>query len=414
MPAADIEINAVASGGVDVPINVPVQLSNADVGGETTYAWQILDQPEGAADALSSPAIENPTFTPRKEGSYLIRLVVNASTPTEAIDTAVVSVVEFRTGERLPAAGELLERDTVRGWATAVNRQLRRVDRLRGDAGIIAATATAGMAVGSIVRLSSAIDTLKAGLPGEEIVPRAALLGAASAYGLVGVIVAVCDGGSIAAGKLVLVRVSGLVEFTEAGAPVVGDLVYVDNAGEPTLTATSATHPRLVGRVVWTDGANYRWVINGFDGRWAIERRTTNPTEGVAGAGWAIAGGTTGDLSWSTTTAPGTALLMPIHAGPQEVIYRVEAVLQQGSTTSLVDATLTRGTATPGGGAVGNAVTSAGTAGAQTLNVAPGAGALVLPYQLDKNEIVWCQFGANGANGTDRRVGAITAFVRPI
>ena len=118
MPAAQISINGVPGSNADLPINTLVQLNNVGIGGEVTYAWSILDQPIGAADALSNPAIVNPTITLKKEGSYLIRLVVNAGLASEKIDTRVAAVKHLKTRLRVPAAGEKLEVDVVDGWAT--------------------------------------------------------------------------------------------------------------------------------------------------------------------------------------------------------------------------------------------------------------------------------------------------------
>ena len=54
MTQALITVNAVAGSNTDLPINTLVQLNNTGNGGEITYAWSILDQPPGTADALSS------------------------------------------------------------------------------------------------------------------------------------------------------------------------------------------------------------------------------------------------------------------------------------------------------------------------------------------------------------------------
>ena len=106
MPAAAIQINGVLGPEDDLPLGAPVQLSNQDTGGEVSYAWQILDRPEGSAAVLTNPAIENPLFTPDVEGTYLLRLTVNATTATEAIDTQVAAVRFLKTDQRAPAAGE--------------------------------------------------------------------------------------------------------------------------------------------------------------------------------------------------------------------------------------------------------------------------------------------------------------------
>ena len=48
MPQAAIEINAVEASDENLPIDTLVQLSNNDVGDETTYLWEIVSQPPGA------------------------------------------------------------------------------------------------------------------------------------------------------------------------------------------------------------------------------------------------------------------------------------------------------------------------------------------------------------------------------
>src|SRR3989304_312459 len=124
MPQSLIKVNAVVGSATNLPINGPAQLDNQNGGGETTYTWSILDQPEGTIDSLSSTSIQNPTFTPKKEGSYLVRLIVNQGQPDEQRNAVVCSVRQLKTLRRIPAAGETIEADTARGWATDVNRFL--------------------------------------------------------------------------------------------------------------------------------------------------------------------------------------------------------------------------------------------------------------------------------------------------
>lgn len=411
MPAADIEINAVNTTGTDVAINVAVQLSNADVGGEITYAWTILDQPEGGAVALSNPAIENPTFTPTLEGSYFLRLVVNAATGTERIAYAVVGVVQSRSNLRIPAAGEALEHDTVDGWKTATARWHQLADRQEG--GIVIAAAGVGVAVGSIVRLDSATRLLLTGLPGESRVPEATLATATTAAlvsGPLGVVIATCSGSPIAAGAAVKVRVRGLVENTEAGAPTVGDFVLVDNLGEPSLLYT-ATVPVIVGRVVFVGGGVYRWVV---EPAVRLERRVTTPIDAAildASGSWAIGGPGTAALYYVSVVGSASGLHYPLGVNVGEVLYRLEADVAVANVANLVTAYLTKVQGLGGAGVQAAVATSPATIGFLTWNVVPGVG-LVLPQELPAGFAFYLYVSTN-AGGNARAIGNVTAFVRP-
>lgn len=269
MPIAEIEINGVAGSDDDLPINTLVQLSNADIGGETTYSWTIIDQPEGTADTLSNSTIENPTFTPKKEGSYLIRLVVNQGSGTERSDTVVAAVRDLKTNERVPAASETVEVDTSKGWKPAANRILNLALKMARDSNLIACVAgdTDGVpGVGSVVKLVGAA-TLKSGLPGEEelLVAELMLGDGVAPYdpGPLGVVIGTPTGDAPAVDEVIIVRVLGLVEVAGSGSPSVGDPIYVDDTGQPSLSAGTA--PRVIGKVVSVDGGDYRWSI-GFGG----------------------------------------------------------------------------------------------------------------------------------------------------
>jgi len=263
MPAANIEINGVAASNDDLPINTLVQLSNADVGGEVTYFWEILDQPEGTADVLSSTTIENPTFTPKKEGSYLLRLTVNDTLASEVSDMAIAAVRYLRTNDREVAAQETVEVDSARGWKTAVNRQLRKLNVAGTDGNVIVAKnpAVSFPTTGDVVQFN-ATALIKAGLPGEERLAVTALALATVAVnvsGPLGVVVGTPTGAAPAASGLVLVRVLGLVEVSEAGAPAVNDPVYVSDTAQPALAP--GTNSRIIGRVVESSVGVWRWVV---------------------------------------------------------------------------------------------------------------------------------------------------------
>lgn len=274
MPQAKITVNAVVGSSLALPINVSVSLDNQNIGGEASYNWTILDQPPGALDALSALTVQNPTFTPKKEGSYLLRLVVNQGLSTEQEDRVVCAIAQLKTGERIPAAGETTEADTSDGWATSQNSLLRRVDTLLSDPGIIIGVNTSGAILtrGEIVRTTSAA-IIKSTLPGQETLPGFALAHAnvlaeidellCVVEGTVAGATTVPAGGSTEA-RLMKVRYIGrLASLTPGGVAVVGDTVYVNDAGA--LSLTVGTIRRRVGSAM-TAGATFDVWFNGVGG----------------------------------------------------------------------------------------------------------------------------------------------------
>lgn len=267
MPQALIKINGVDGSNTDLPIDTIVQLDNANIGGEITYAWTILDQPPGAADVLSSTSIQNPTFTPKKEGSYLVKLVVNQGQPSEQVDTVVAAVRQLKTRLRVPAAGEEVEADAADGWATDTNAQLRRLDSLyNAEFGVVVGQAAAALNKGEVVRCVGTA-TIKSGLPGAEVVPtfnKALATACPNVDELLGVVEGGIDGAaSVGLGVLVRVRIVGLYSTTVAGSPASGDPVYVSDTG--TLSLTSGQCMRQVGTAIQPSGGTYRlWVFGGI------------------------------------------------------------------------------------------------------------------------------------------------------
>lgn len=265
MASANISVNTVDGSNTALPINTLVQLNNQNTGGETTFAWTILDQPVGAVDALSSAAIQNPTFTPRKEGSYLIRLVVNQGQATEQTDIIVCAVRQMKSLLRIPAAGEETAADAADGWAVDANLALQMVDRLRADPGMFVAVAgAAGLLKGNVLRVAG-VATIKSGLPGQEILPSCTLGSASTAAG-VDEQQLVCEGGvdgssTPASGALIYVRARGLYSTTltiTAGAAV-GDIAYVTNAGG--IDRVAGTQSKQIGHFVFVSGTTARvWI----------------------------------------------------------------------------------------------------------------------------------------------------------
>lgn len=259
MPAANISINSVDGSNEDLPINTVVNLNNQGIGGEVTYAWTILAQPPGTVDALSNPAIQNPTFTPKKEGSYLIKVVVNAGTQTEQVDIVVAAVRHLKTRLRAPAAGEKLE-TSASGWAVRNNEWHARVDALfAAEFGVQVGQASGTLNRGDVVR-ATGVTTIKSTLPGAEdicVFAKALATAAGNLDELLGVVEGGVDGSSsVTAGQLVRVRHFGLFSATVAGAPASGDPVYVSDAGAFSLSVGTVT--RKVGAAIQPSGGVYR------------------------------------------------------------------------------------------------------------------------------------------------------------
>lgn len=254
MPAANIEIGGVPGSNIDWTINTLVQLSNADTGGELTYLWAISDQPEGTTDSLSSTTIENPTFTPRKEGTYRISLTVNFGLATEVTSSVVLAVRQIKTDNRIPAAGETTEADLARGWAQDVGAMLLGFDNLVARGPTIVCQAAASQSVGTVCYIST-YATLKSGLPGEEVVPVAAAALANDVAkikdGLMLCLGHVDGSTTVGLGAMGRYLLFGVYQHGTAlgGA---GSDVFVSDTG--TLSATRGTNRRVVGTVLATGG----------------------------------------------------------------------------------------------------------------------------------------------------------------
>lgn len=262
MATAVITINATPGSNGNLPINSLVQLDDAGVGA-VTWAWTIVDQPAGPADVLSNATIQNPTFTPTKEGSYLINLVVNAGgTPAE--DQQIAAVLQDRTQLRIEAAGETTELNPSRGWAAPSDQWKQLIDKLAADDGIIVAQAGASVGRGQVVWFNNASVRLST-LPGQYSVPTAFVAQASTAADIVGTL-GVVEGNvngntSVPMGQLARVRLLGLfANFAGAFAP--GSNLYVDNTGA--LNTTPGATKRLVGYVVANPGGtSYSAFVDG-------------------------------------------------------------------------------------------------------------------------------------------------------
>ena len=265
MTQALIKINTVVGSNDNLTINTLVQLDNQNNGGELTYLWTILDQPPGSTDSLSSTTIQNPTFTPKKEGTYLIKLVVNSTLPSEQSNSVVAAVRQVKTTERIPAAGETTQDDAVHGWATSVNSLLRRYDGMLADPGVMVGSNASGgvLTHGDIVRATSSV-TIKVGLPGQEVVP-GFVKAPATVQGNVDELLMIVEtdifgSTTVASNALMRLRYIGrIATITTAGA--VGDTVFVSDTA--TIDNVAGTIQRQAGSImataagiadIWFDG----------------------------------------------------------------------------------------------------------------------------------------------------------------
>jgi len=266
--AAVPTINGVAGSnppnGTAIVIGATVQLNNVNAGGEVSYLWELLDVPEGSAAALSNPAIQNPTFLADSEGTYLVKLTVNRTLATEVSSKIIVAVSQLKSALRVPAAGESTEMSTLRGWALSTNRDLQALDALYADPNSTVGVVAGSETVAHLLYISG-MQTIKAGLPGEEKVP---IFTSALATSLAQMdlplylfVDKVGGGASATIGNFVRARLSGVSGPVTLTGGSVGDAVYVNDAGK--LDATAGTYPRRVGSIVYIDGSDYYVGFNG-------------------------------------------------------------------------------------------------------------------------------------------------------
>ena len=269
MARALIVINAVVGSnppnGTALTIGSVVSLDNSNNGGEVSYLWEFLDMPAGSLTTFSNPNIQNPTFTPDSEGTYFIRLTVNATLATESVNTVIAAITQLKSGIRIPAAGETTEESTSRGWAKDVNQTLQLLDNLRADPGYVTGYAAVNLFRGDVVYISG-MRLIKAGLPGEEYIPRFSKAPATSATATdlpLYVVQNKLDGGTaVLAKELFYARSFGICGPTTTLGGVAGDKVFVSDTA--TLSLTRGTYPRRVGTIAYTDGIAYDWIH--FDG----------------------------------------------------------------------------------------------------------------------------------------------------
>lgn len=122
----------------DIVVGRPVIVNVANKNGVRTRRW-VLEPAYGSAVALSSTDGEAPTFTPDVDGTYLIKLSVNAGGEGEVSRLAII--VRDPAGHRFPATTEAAEANyqiapgqfNTEGWKPDVQRMLQSFDN-RGRA----------------------------------------------------------------------------------------------------------------------------------------------------------------------------------------------------------------------------------------------------------------------------------------
>lgn len=267
-----------------VSLGDDLEFTNDDDTDVVTWAWSFLTQPPGAADNITGAATDTGTATVRKEHSYLLELLVNEGLPDESRHRVVVYVPDLLTGERIPAAGETIQASTSVGWALAAHPMLRHVlNASASGVEVVGEAGEAGLVPGNVVRVSGR-SVIAETFPDERYVPSwTKALGTTAGHldEVLGVVVAGVDGDlTPESGDLIRVLVCGLLDLELAGAPAVGDNVYVSNAG--TIATSAGTNARAIGHVVEAGGGNYRVFVNGPSGAGGATNDAPYLTDGAS------------------------------------------------------------------------------------------------------------------------------------
>lgn len=267
MTQALIQIDGVTGSnppnGFALTLGATVAVTNVNNGGEVSYLWEFVDRPENSAAAFANPAVQTTSFVVDVEGTYVIRLTVNATLADERSDTVIAAVSQLLTEDRIPGATETTQANTLRGWAEAVNRWLKRLDRLAADSGRVVHPIVSGASRGQVVYCAQT-TTIRTALPEAATVPGFAPALASSLTHVqqpLYVVEGQPDGNTVVGtGGIGVLRSVGLFGPL-VGAPSVGDSVFVDDAAQVSLTP--GTYTRRIGTVVWTDGVNYLAYLDG-------------------------------------------------------------------------------------------------------------------------------------------------------
>lgn len=105
-----------------VPVTLRGSSSYTPGGGVLTYAWELTSKPATSAATLTTPNQANLTFTPDKDGSYVLKLTVTDETGVSAARSVSVQVGSYPpviTLEREQATTVVGSPVTVRASATA-------------------------------------------------------------------------------------------------------------------------------------------------------------------------------------------------------------------------------------------------------------------------------------------------------
>ena len=102
--------------------------------GATTHSWSILFSPHYSSVGLTSTNTAVTQFAVDKEGSYLIRLMVDAGLPTESSQHLRLRALTEFGGIQLVAAGERRDEEAIiptdigiYGWAYEQNGNIRKI-----------------------------------------------------------------------------------------------------------------------------------------------------------------------------------------------------------------------------------------------------------------------------------------------
>jgi hypothetical protein len=136
--SADIVIddgtNPVVNGSVDRDnsfIGTAFTLSNFDDTGVLAHRWTLKDKPIGSSASLTSGTAPTTQITPDIPGGYLVQLDTYLDAGATDLDDSDVEEIGVRFevpfNWLVPAAGETIQQDSARGWATSREESIRTV-----------------------------------------------------------------------------------------------------------------------------------------------------------------------------------------------------------------------------------------------------------------------------------------------
>lgn len=424
MPAANIKINGVAASDFDAVIATLVNLDNANVGGETTYLWEFVDQPDGAADSFSNAAIQNPTLTPNKEGTYLIRLTVNQGQGVlEKVDVKKLVVLHLKTRDVWPAAGETTQ-NGADGWkdeTNGLNETIKAQSNRAADPHLIVCkvNAIAGLGAGHCGHVDN-LQVIKSGLPGQETIPGLSYIDATDPVAAHGLILVsdhtVKVGDTFANGHLIWARMAGVAPTTIAvpGGVTVSPShpVWLSDIGVASLTP--GTYPRRIGRVCDVTGGNASWVMEPQGGN----GRRTKLGPGLA-SDWTGAGKWTRQtigaiMGWGTSDSSAVTLYVPLDLAVGEILYKLACRVKQADATGLVDIHLCSADVTGAETVVSSVTSDASTANKEVAVAMPHDATKAFDYlEILADVSYYLRIDANGGNTHLRVVGSTETVVLP-